>query len=70
MTIRQFIDFNDYNNFLINETANKRPVRNTSGITVAFWYNPVYVAKIKTIKGHKWHLAEKNIGVLNVQRTF
>jgi len=34
--------------------------RDTSGrITVAFSYNPVYIEKVKAIKGYKWHLKEK-----------
>ena len=33
----------------------------TSGrITVAFSYNPVYIEKVKAIKGYKWHLKEKH----------
>jgi hypothetical protein len=32
----------------------------TSGrVTVAFPYNPEHIAKIKTIKGHRWHPEEK-----------
>jgi len=34
--------------------------KNPSGrITVAFSYNPVYIEKVKAIKGYKWHLKEK-----------
>jgi len=29
-------------------------------ITVAFSYNPVYIEKVKAIKGYKWHLKEKH----------
>ena len=33
----------------------------TSGrITVDFPYNPVYIEKVKAIKGYKWHLKEKH----------
>ena len=33
----------------------------TSGrITVDFSYNPVYIEKVKAIKGYKWHLKEKH----------
>ena len=35
--------------------------RDTSGrITVAFSYNPVYIEKVKAIKGYKWHPKEKH----------
>ena len=35
--------------------------RDTSGrITVAFSYNPVYIEKVKAIKGYKWHTKEKH----------
>ena len=35
--------------------------KNPSGrITVAFSYNPVYIEKVKAIKGYKWHLKEKH----------
>lgn len=34
--------------------------RDDSGmITVSFPYNPLLVAKVKTVPGHKWHPAEK-----------
>jgi len=29
-------------------------------ITVDFSYNPVYIEKVKAIKGYKWHLKEKH----------
>ena len=29
-------------------------------ITVAFSYKPVYIEKVKAIKGYKWHLKEKH----------
>ena len=35
--------------------------KNPSGrITVDFSYNPVYIEKVKAIKGYKWHLKEKH----------
>jgi len=35
--------------------------RDTSGrITVAFSYNPVYIEKVKAIKGYKWRPKEKH----------
>jgi len=33
--------------------------RGNKGIAVRFPYNPDYIAKIKTIKGHKWHPEER-----------
>ena len=29
-------------------------------ITVAFSYDPAYVAKVKTIEGYRWHPKEKH----------
>ncbi len=28
-------------------------------ITVVFHYNPLFIEKVKTIPGHRWHPAEK-----------
>ena len=39
----------------------KDSVKDPSGrITVAFSYDPVYIEKVKAIKGYKWHPKEKH----------
>lgn len=28
-------------------------------IAVSFFYNPIFIQKVKTVKGYKWHPVEK-----------
>jgi site-specific recombinase XerD len=41
----------------------------TGRLTVSFPYNPLFVKKIKTIPGYKWHPAEKNWSFPNSDET-
>ncbi|MDI6802032.1 MAG: hypothetical protein QMD01_08305 [Thermodesulfovibrionales bacterium] len=36
-------------------------------IAVAFHYNPLFIERVKTISGHRWHPEEKHWSFLDIQ---